>query len=73
MRGASILNELELTDAERARIHTPVGLPIGAKTPAEIAVSIVAELIAAVRDGSLTVRMPRSRRRRSRRSTRCAA
>lgn len=54
VRGASILNELELSDAERVRIHTPVGLPIGAKTPAEIAVSIAAELIAAVRDGSLT-------------------
>jgi xanthine dehydrogenase accessory factor len=53
VRGASILNELELSDAERARIHTPVGLPIGAKTPAEIAVSIAAELIAGIRDGSL--------------------
>jgi xanthine dehydrogenase accessory factor len=56
VRGASILDELELSDAERARIHTPVGLPIGAKTPSEIAVSIAAELIAAVRDGSLTRR-----------------
>jgi xanthine dehydrogenase accessory factor len=54
VRGASILNELELSDAERARIHTPVGLAIGAKTPAEIAVSIAAELIAAHRGGSLT-------------------
>ena len=53
VRGASIVNELELSDAERARIHTPVGLDIGAKTPAEIAVSIAAELIAAVRAGSL--------------------
>jgi YHS domain-containing protein len=53
VRGASILNELELSDAERTRIHTPVGLPIGAKTPAEIAVSIAAELIAAIRGGSL--------------------
>ena len=54
VRGASILNELELSDVERARVHTPVGLTIGAKTPAEIAVSIAAELIASVRNGSLT-------------------
>jgi xanthine dehydrogenase accessory factor len=53
VRGASILNELELSDAERARVHTPVGLAIGAKTPAEIAVAIAAELIAGIRGGSL--------------------
>jgi xanthine dehydrogenase accessory factor len=55
IRGASILNGLELSDAERARVHTPVGLAIGAKTPAEIAVSIAAELIAALRGGGLTI------------------
>ena len=54
VRGASILSGLELTDEERSRIHTPVGVPIGAKTPPEIAVAIAAELIAALRDGSLT-------------------
>jgi xanthine dehydrogenase accessory factor len=54
VRGASILNELELSEAERARVHTPVGLSIGAKTPAEIAVSIAAELIAGVRGGGLS-------------------
>lgn len=54
VRGASILSGLHLTEAERSRIHTPVGVPIGAKTPAEIAVAIAAELIAALRDGSLT-------------------
>lgn len=54
VRGASILSGLELTGEERSRIHTPVGVPIGAKTPPEIAVAIAAELIAALRDGSLT-------------------
>ncbi len=28
------------------RVHSPIGLPIGGETPEEIAVSIVAELIA---------------------------
>lgn len=31
---------------DRNRVHTPIGLPIGAETPEEIAVSIAAELIA---------------------------
>ncbi|WP_406230175.1 XdhC family protein [Nocardia sp. NBC_01009] len=55
IRGASILDELGLSDAERARVHTPVGLPIGAKTSAEIAVSIVAQVIQAIRKDGLAV------------------
>ncbi len=34
------------SDPEIARLHTPLGLPIGADTPEEIAVSVMAEIIA---------------------------
>lgn len=54
-RGKAILGALELTEAQRARVRTPVGLPIGARSAAEVAVSIVAELIRAIRVDGLTV------------------
>ena len=40
------LRELGLSDAEIARIRAPIGLSIGARRPEEIAVSIIAEIIA---------------------------
>lgn len=40
------LTEFDLSAAEIARLHGPVGLKIGSKTPAEIAVAIVAEMTA---------------------------
>ena len=40
------LLQFDLTPAEIDRLHGPIGLDIGSKTPAEIAVSIVAEIIA---------------------------
>ena len=41
------LAEFDLSEAEIARLHGPVGLYIGSKTPPEIAVAILAEMTAA--------------------------
>lgn len=45
-RGAAVLAGLAVTDEQRAAVHTPAGLDIGAGTAPQIAVSILAELIA---------------------------
>lgn len=38
------LRQLDITEEQIARLHAPVGLDIGSKTPIEIAVSIMAQL-----------------------------
>jgi xanthine dehydrogenase accessory factor len=44
-RKARLKEHFELNDAELSRLHGPVGLRIGAKTPAEIAVSVIAQIV----------------------------
>ena len=47
------LKEFDLSDVELARLHGPVGIYIGSRTPPEIAVSILAEVTAAKNGVSL--------------------
>ena len=45
------LRDAGVTEAQIARLHAPVGLDIGAKSPAEIAVSILAQITQSLRKG----------------------
>lgn len=51
------LQALELSAAQIDRLHAPIGLSIGSKTPPEIAIAIIAEIIA-VRKGALADTQP---------------
>lgn len=46
------LREIGLDEAQLARLHAPVGLPIGSRTPLEIAVAIMAQLTQLRRAGA---------------------
>jgi xanthine dehydrogenase accessory factor len=48
-RRVTRLQEQGMTEADIARIHSPIGLAIGAVSPAEIAVAIMAEITARLR------------------------
>lgn len=52
------LRELEVDEQALSRLHAPVGLPIGSKTPPEIAIAIMAEIIAVRSQAGATVRAP---------------
>ena len=49
------LKDFDLTDGQVAKLHGPVGLAIGSRTPPEIAIAILAELVAA-RNGVMLAR-----------------
>lgn len=44
-RGTAVLESLDVEPAQRSRVFTPAGLQLGARTPGEIALSILAQLI----------------------------
>jgi xanthine dehydrogenase accessory factor len=45
-RGAAVRDSLDLPDELRAQLHCPAGLPLGGRTPEEIALSILAQIVA---------------------------
>jgi xanthine dehydrogenase accessory factor len=49
------LAQFDLSAEEIARLHGPVGLPIGSRTPPEIAVSVLAEMTAVRRGAALAL------------------
>lgn len=52
-RGSAVINVMDLSDDERARVRRPVGIEIGAATPEEIALSILSSVVQAFRNGEL--------------------
>ena len=57
IRGAGVLASLDVTDEQRSRVHSPAGLDIGGRTAAEIALSVLAEIVAERRAREKAVRL----------------
>ncbi len=57
-RGAAVLDEIDLTDGERSRVHTPVGIDVGGQGPQEIALSIMSAVVRALRVDGLEPSSP---------------
>ncbi len=58
IRGDAVRQSLDLPEELLAQLHTPAGLEIGAETPEEIALAILAEIVALRRLGTAAARQP---------------
>jgi xanthine dehydrogenase accessory factor len=67
------LREFDLSEAELARLHGPVGIYIGSRTPPEIAISILAEVTAAKNGVSLPTMLRVEGAKAARESAACGA
>jgi xanthine dehydrogenase accessory factor len=57
-RKKRLAEHFDMTEQQLARLHGPVGLRLGARTPAEIAVSILAEIVLVKNKAMPTVAVP---------------
>ena len=47
-RTAKLLQDLDVTPTQCQQLHAPIGLDLGAETPEEIAIAIIAEIQAVI-------------------------
>ena len=59
VRGEAVRGSLDVSDQDRTRLRTPAGLDIGAETPEEIALAILAEIVS-LRPGGRPARVTKA-------------